>query len=210
MVDFLLLPVLIFTAAVLYSSVGHAGASGYLAAMALCGIAPAAMKAAAVMLNVLVAGIATVRFYRAGCFSIGVFWPFATASVPFAFIGGAITLPGSVYKPVVGVVMLITAVYLIRTPSKEAAAPATKPLPLFPALGMGAGIGMRSGLTGMGGGIFLSPLLLFMGWIETRKSAGVSAASNLLNSVAGLAGQLSSLTALPDALVLLGGSRRPW
>ena len=109
MVDFLLLPALIFTTAVLYSSVGQAGASGYLAAMALCGIAPAPMKPAALTLNMLVAGIATVRFYRADCFSMGVFWPFAAASIPFAFIGGAVTLPGSVYQPVMGIILPVAA-----------------------------------------------------------------------------------------------------
>ena len=197
-----LLCLLIFAAALLYSSVGHAGASGYIAAMALFGVAPAVMKPTALVLNVLVATIATVQFYRAGCFSFTLFWPFAVASMPLAFLGGAMTLPGSFYKPVVGVVLLFAAYRLLRVPREVVAKPGTKPVPLPSALVSGAGIGLLSGLTGTGGGIFLSPLLLFMGWSETRESAGVSAAFILVNSIAGLAGLLTGLADLPRAMPL--------
>jgi uncharacterized protein len=108
-----LLTVLIFAAAVLYSSVGHAGASGYLAAMALVGVAPDVMKPTALALNTLVASIATVRFYRAGHFYWAAFWPFVIGSVPLAFVGGAITLPGYLYKPAVGLVLLYAALRLV-------------------------------------------------------------------------------------------------
>ncbi len=202
MLELLLLPVLIFAAALLYSSVGHAGASGYLAAMVLCGVAPPAMKPAALTLNVLVATIATVRFYRAGCFSMALFWPFAVVSIPFAFIGGAVTLPSHIYKPVVGVVLLFAAVRLIRIPKKVAEPEPRRRVPLPSALASGSGIGLLSGLTGTGGGIFLSPLLLFMGWAETRESAGVSAAFILVNSLAGLAGLFAGYAALPRAVPL--------
>src|SRR5688572_17994270 len=103
------LSLLIFGAAVLYSSVGHGGASGYLAAMALCGVAPEVMKPTALTLNILVASIGTVQFARAGCFSFSTLWPFAVASIPLAFVGGAITLPGSYYRPAVGLVLLFAA-----------------------------------------------------------------------------------------------------
>lgn len=193
------LALLIFLAALLYSSVGHAGASGYLAVMALCGVSAAVMKPTALTLNILVATIATVKFYRAGCFSWRLFWPFTVGSIPFAFIGGAVVLPGNFYKPMVGAVLLFTASRLVWLRSHDAESPTLR-VPLIAALASGAGIGFLSGLTGTGGGIFLSPLLLFMGWAETRKSSGISAAFILVNSIAGLLGHLSSLKSLPSAL----------
>jgi uncharacterized membrane protein YfcA len=108
-----LLAVLIFAAAVLYSSVGHAGASGYLAAMALVGVVPDVMKPTALALNILVASIATVRFYRAGYFYWSAFWPFVIGSVPLAFAGGAIILPGYIYEPAVGLILLYAALRLV-------------------------------------------------------------------------------------------------
>jgi uncharacterized membrane protein YfcA len=198
------LAVLFFAAAVLYSSVGHAGASGYLAAMALVGLAPATMRPTALVLNLLVSTVALVKFYRVGAFSWPLLWPFALGSVPLSFVGGAIHLPGAVYRPVVGGVLLLAAVRL-AWPSKKAdqvpGAPATT-VPLVPAVISGGGIGLLSGLTGTGGGIFLTPLLLFMNWAETRQSAGVSAAFIFVNSLAGLAGNLSSVRGLPAALPL--------
>jgi len=192
----LLLVTCIFVAALLYSSVGHAGASGYLAAMAIFGIAPESMRPAALVLNILVATVATVRFYRAGCFSWSIFWPFAMASVPFAFLGGALTLPGTIYKQVVGLVLLFAAYRLFR----NRVADATKRIPAPLGLLSGAGIGLLSGLTGTGGGIFLSPMLLFMGWAETKESAGVSAAFILVNSIAGIIGLFTKPVVLPNML----------
>jgi uncharacterized protein len=186
-------------AAILYASVGHAGASGYLAAMALFDTPAPVMRPTALVLNLLVASIAAVRFGRAGFFSWRLFWPFALGSVPFAFIGGGITLPGHWYRTLVGVVLWASAVRLwfdlrashtIRQP------------PLGPAILSGAGIGLLAGLTGTGGGIFLSPLLLFMGWAETKHTGGVSAVFILVNSAAGLAGNPASLENLPDQLPL--------
>lgn len=193
------LTALILVAAVLYSSVGHAGASGYLAAMALLGIAPAVMKPTALVLNVLVATIATIKFYRAGCFSWSIFWPFVITSIPFSFIGGMISLPGYLYEPIVGLVLLYAAYRLWRV-NPARATTEIKPVSRGPALLCGAGIGLLAGLTGTGGGIFLSPLLLFMGWAEARQTAGVSAAFILANSVAGLMGNLSSTPHLPAAI----------
>jgi uncharacterized membrane protein YfcA len=186
----------IFAAAVLYSSVGHAGASGYLAAMALFGIAPESMRPAALVLNILVAAIATFQYYRAGCFVWPIFWPFALASVPLAFLGGALALPGAIYKRAVGLVLLFAAYRLLRGSSVEV----RRRIPLPVGLGCGAGIGLLSGLTGTGGGIFLSPLLLFMGWAQMKESAGVSAAFILVNSIAGILGLLTKPVILPTTL----------
>jgi uncharacterized membrane protein YfcA len=194
------LALLIFAAAILYSSVGHAGASGYLAAMALFGVAPAVMKPTALTLNILVATIATVKFYRAGCLSWRMLLPFAAASIPFAFIGGYVTLPGHWYKTTVGVILLFAAYRLFRAAREAANKTEVKRIPLWAALLSGAAIGLLSGLTGTGGGIFLSPLLLLMGWAEMRQSSGLSAAFILLNSIAGLLGNVSSIGALPSSI----------
>lgn len=199
----LILAAAILLMAALYSSVGHAGASGYLAAMALAGVAPAVMKPTALTLNILVALIATARFYRAGYFSWRILLPFALSSIPFAFLGGALTLPGSVYQKVVGLALLFAAFRLWVRASARADAEA-KPVPLPAAVALGAGIGLLSGVTGVGGGIFLSPVLLLAGWAETRQASGVAAAFILVNSAAGLAGHLASVRMLPDSIYLWG------
>jgi uncharacterized membrane protein YfcA len=194
------LALLIFALALLYSSVGHAGASGYLAAMALFGVAPAVMKPTALTLNIFVATIATVKFYRAGCISWRLLLPFVAASMPFAFVGGYLTLPGHWYKTIVGVILLIAAYRLFRVAHRAAEQTEVKRIPLWAALLAGAVIGLLSGLTGTGGGIFLSPLLLFMGWAETRQAAGLSAAFILVNSTSGLLGNVSSIGSLPSSI----------
>jgi uncharacterized protein len=199
------LAALVFLAAALYSSVGHAGASGYLAAMAIVGLAPETMRPTALALNILVATIATARYARAGQFDWRTLWPFALASVPAAFLGGMLHLPTTLYRPLVGVILLLAALELVRSARRSAAREADAPqsdVPVAPALLIGAGIGLLSGLTGTGGGIFLSPVLLFLGWAQTRKTSGVSAAFILLNSVAALAGTTFALSALPPAIPL--------
>ncbi|HEX8499826.1 MAG TPA: sulfite exporter TauE/SafE family protein [Pyrinomonadaceae bacterium] len=200
-----ILALAILLMAALYSSVGHAGASGYLAAMALAGLAPAAMKPTALSLNILVAVIAAVRFYRAGYFSWRILLPFALGSVPFAFLGGALTLPGPLYQKVVGVALLFAAFRLWMHAAARADSEA-KPVPLPAAVALGAGIGLLSGVTGVGGGIFLSPVLLLAGWAETRQASGVAAAFILINSVAGLAGHLASVRNVPDSIYLWGAA----
>jgi uncharacterized protein len=192
-----LLTALIFTAAVLYSSVGHAGASGYLAAMALCGIAPEVMRPAALVLNIVVATIGSVRYYRAGCFSWRLLLPLAAGSIPCAFLGGYLALPSNIYRPVVGTILLLAAVRLALE-GKGLNQKDMKPFPVPLALACGAAIGLLSGLTGTGGGIFLSPLLLFIPWATTKQASGVSAAFILVNSVAGLLGVLSKVPTLPN------------
>lgn len=191
--------VLFLFAAMLYSSVGHAGASGYLAVMALLGLAPAVMKPTALALNILVAAVATMKFYRAGRFSFELFWPFAVTSIPAAFIGGALTLPAKWYDAIVGAALLYAAVWMFRS-ARTAAKMLVHPPPLVAALLCGLVIGLLSGLTGVGGGIFLSPLMLMMGWAETRATSAVAAAFILVNSIAGLLGHLSSIAQLPSAL----------
>ena len=201
----IILALAIFVMAALYSSVGHAGASGYLATMALAGLAPAVMKPTALTLNILVALIATVRFYRAGYFSWRILLPFALSSIPFAFLGGALTLPGSVYQKVVGLALLFAAFRLWMHAAARADAEA-KTIPLPAAVALGAGIGLLSGITGVGGGIFLSPILLLARWAETRQASGVAAAFILDNSVAGLAGHLASVRNVPESIYLWGAA----
>lgn len=200
--DVMVLAVAFFFAAILYSSVGHAGASGYLAAMAFVGVPTPMMRPTALVLNLLVASIATVRFARAGFFSWRLFWPFALGSAPLAFIGGGITLPGHWYRTLVGLVLWTAAIRLwLNLQLHEQHDP-----PRIVAIGCGAGIGLLAGLTGTGGGIFLSPLLLLMGWAATRETGGVSAAFILVNSLAGLAGNPASLTHVPAQLPIWAGA----
>lgn len=184
----------ILTVAILYSSVGHGGASGYLAVMAFLAVVPELTKPTALLLNVFVASIATFQFYRAGYFSWRIFLPFALTSVPFAFVGGMIQLPLLAYKIALGVVLIFAALRLAwkLTALKEVSDP-----PIGASLVIGASIGLLSGLVGVGGGIFLTPVLLLMNWSETKKAAGVSAMFILVNSISGLAGNYSQVIQLP-------------
>jgi uncharacterized membrane protein YfcA len=197
----LLLAACMFLGAVLYTSVGHAGASAYIALMALFGVAPAVMRPTALALNVLVASFTSFRYWHTGLFRWRTLWPFMLGAVPFAFIGGAIQLPGAYYKPVVGFVLIIGGIRFLWPKELKANAEPRDPPAWLGAL-CGAGIGLLSGLTGTGGGIFLSPLLLFLGWSETRTASGVVAVFILCNSIAGLLGNIATLKALPADLPL--------
>ncbi len=178
---------LLFVAALLYSSVGHGGGSGYLAVMALVGVSAAVMKPTALALNICVALIGSIKFYRVGAFSWSLFWPLAVTAVPMAFVGGTLSLPSHLYKPLVGVVLIYSAWRSFATAQKSAALKLTAPSkPLL--LMVGGGLGFLSGITGVGGGIFLSPLLLLLGWAPIRVISGVSAVFILVNSIAGLLG----------------------
>lgn len=197
----LILAALFLAAAVLYGMVGHAGASAYLAAMGLVGLAPEVMKPTALTLNILVAGIVTYRFARAGFVRPTSALPFLIGSVPAAFIGGAITLPGEIYRPLVGAVLLFAAVRFGLTAARPAdERPTDAPLAL--AIVSGAVIGLLAGLTGTGGGIFLTPLLIAAGWAGTRFAAGTSVIFILANSVAGLAGNIGAVGNIPSAIPL--------
>jgi uncharacterized protein len=187
--------------AALFTSVGHGGASAYIALMALAGLPPLVIKPTALALNIFVTSFSSVRFYRAGLFRWRTLWPVLTGAIPMAFLGGGIHLPGSFYKPLVGIILLVAAVRLIMPQElKSNLSPTDIPVPT--GIVCGAGIGFLAGLTGTGGGIFLSPLLLFMGWSETRMASGVTAVFILCNSLAGLAGNYASLGALPSQLWL--------
>jgi len=196
---------LFFVGAALYASVGHGGASSYLAVMGLFSFAPEVMKPTALALNILVSAVATLKFYRAGLFKWNLFWPFAIASIPAAYVGGATTLPARWYKVLVGVVLIYAAVWMFRSSlrpiNKEPHAP-----PLWAAIVCGVAIGFLSGLTGVGGGIFLSPLLLYMGWSETRATSAVAAPFILVNSISGLLGHFSSVAHLPPNIPLWGAT----
>ena len=180
--------------AFLYSSVGHAGASGYIAVMSLCGLAATFIRPTALVLNILVASIGAFQFWRAGHFSWSLFWPFALLSVPCAYLGGYVHLATWLLKPLIGCVLLFSAARLFFRHSD----PPDVQAPQRPvAIGVGAGIGLLSGLTGTGGGIFLTPLLLFCRWSYIKRAAAVSALFILVNSIAGLAGYLTSGQAVP-------------
>jgi uncharacterized membrane protein YfcA len=187
-----------------YASVGHGGASAYLAAMALAGVAPAEMRPVALALNVLVSSLATWKFWRAGHFRWSLFWPFAVVSIPLAYVGGAITLPGQAYKVLVGAVLLYAAwqLWLSGRSGDEMRAPRQPPLQW--AMLIGAAMGLLAGLTGVGGGIFLSPLLLMLGWAGTKQTSAVAAPFILVNSLAGLAAiAVAKGTALPGYVAIL-------
>ncbi|HBD18879.1 MAG TPA: hypothetical protein DC063_01420 [Arenimonas sp.] len=198
-----LLAAAVLLVALLYASVGHAGASGYIAVMTLFGMAPAEIRPTALTLNILVACLGTWQFWRAGRFSWALFWPFAVLAVPMAFVGGYLNLPAQVFKVLIGLVLLFSAVQLVRRPLAEAE-PTPPSLPV--SLGAGAGIGLLSGLTGTGGGIFLTPLLTLRGWARSGTAAGVSAPFILVNSMAGLAGNVSATQHLPGFILPLVGA----
>ena len=169
--------------------------------MGLLGVAPATMRPTALALNILVATIVTLRYALAGHVRWRALVPFVTGSIPAAYVGGMLVLPGEVYKPLVGVVLLAAAVQLARTARRAAAGETDETnIPAGPALVAGLAIGLLAGLTGTGGGIFLTPLIVLAGWAGARVAAGISAVFILANSIAGLAGNLSSVGALPPAL----------
>lgn len=202
-------------AAALYSSVGHGGASAYLAIMALLSIEQAAARPTALVLNLFVSAIAWWHFSRNGKFNIGLFGWLGISAIPMAYLGGQIELPADWYRPVVGGVLLIAAIQLLWQPRRRIERPVRMPpWPLL--LVVGAALGLLAGLTGTGGGIFLSPLLILAAWAGTRETAGVAAAFIFVNSAAGLAGNLSSFGILPTAMplyiaaVIIGGFAGSW
>jgi uncharacterized membrane protein YfcA len=194
-----LLPLLLFGSALLYTSVGHAGASAYLASMALVGVAPEAMRPTALVLNICVASFSVVRFWRVGLVDLRLVLWLVAGAAPLAFLGGAVQLPGDVYRPLVGGVLLIAAIRLLWPFDVGASKEPTRPHPII-ALVTGSSIGFLSGLTGTGGGIFLSPLLILGGWSAVRNASGVAITFILCNSVFGLLGNYASVQRLPAEL----------
>lgn len=200
----------LFLVALLYASVGHAGATGYLAVMALAGIQPALMKPTALILNIIVASIATYKFFKRDAISFNLLLPMIIVSIPCAYLGGRLNLPPQYYKPLVGVFLLFAAYKAFFTAQRRATYEIAAAS--WPGLcTAGALLGFLSGLTGVGGGVFLSPLMLMLRWAPIRNISGTAAGFILVNSIAGLAGLLSSTTPIIDGLgwwilaVMLGG-----
>jgi uncharacterized membrane protein YfcA len=191
---------MVATAAVLYSSVGHGGASGYLAAMALFGLDPALMKPAALTMNIFVAAVVLVRLAPAGHFNRRLFLPLVIGSTPMAFVGGAFLITASAYKIILGVCLLLAFWRLLWEQRDEGVTDTPSAWLTVP---IGAALGFVAGMTGVGGGIFLSPLLLFFHWTNMRGSAAIAAAFILVNSVAGLAGHASVTQTWPAGIPLL-------
>jgi hypothetical protein len=198
----LILAGLFAVVAALYGSVGHGGASGYLAMMAFMGMAPAVMKPTALVLNIVVSITAGSRFVRSGHFSWRLLWPFIVGSIPLAFLGGRLAVSAPVYHVLVGIALVAAALRLAIDARAGDVEPVVRRPALAVAIACGAVLGLLAGVTGVGGGIFLSPLLLFMAWATTKETAGTSAAFIFVNSIAGVAGNLSSLRVIPSALPL--------
>src|SRR3954471_589404 len=195
------LTILFALGAALYSSVGHGGASAYIAAMALFSVTPETMKPTALALNLLVAGFGTWRYWRRGLTNWRLVLAFAVTATPAAFLGGGIHLPAIYYKPLVGLLLWAAAARLLWQPAALAERHVSEP-PLWISLPAGAVLGLLAGLTGTGGGIFLSPLIILNAWEQPRRTSGVVAAFILLNSIAALAGNVSSVGYLPSQLPL--------
>lgn len=190
---------LLFIVAFLYSSVGHGGASGYLALMALFSITPDIMKPTALLLNLFVSSSSFVQYYRGNHFKWSIFWPLAVASIPMAFVGGLLSIDASVYKQLLGVILLIpiSRFLFFENIAVEQLRPANTSMSLL----LGAFIGLFSGMIGIGGGILLSPILLLLCWTDQKQTAAISALFILLNSISGLAGQLvKGVSFSPDML----------
>ncbi|HOZ75613.1 MAG TPA: sulfite exporter TauE/SafE family protein [Flavobacterium sp.] len=202
---FLLLPVVAF----LYASVGHGGASGYLALMSVFSFPIAVMKPTALVLNILVSGISFYFYFREQQFDWKLFYPFAIASIPFSFLGGILTVETHVYKIILATVLIVAVLRLLGVFGKERIA--LKPVNLPLALVIGAAIGFLSGLIGIGGGIILSPVILLLGWGNMKQTAAVSALFIFVNSISGLFGFISKGGILPTsslpviALAVIGG-----
>lgn len=180
---------LLLLVAFLYAAVGHGGASGYLALMALWGVAPDVMKPTALVLNLFVSLTSFIQFYRSGHFRWQLFWPFAVLSVPMAFVGGSIKIDAALYKQMLGVLLLIPVARLLLFPNPPASA--LRPANTVGAGAIGAVIGFLSGLIGIGGGILLSPVVLLLRWADQKQTAAISALFIFVNSVSGLMGQVS-------------------
>ncbi|MFQ5696110.1 MAG: sulfite exporter TauE/SafE family protein [Terriglobia bacterium] len=181
---------LVFLVAVAYSSVGHGGASGYLAVLSFFGLPPVAMAPGALTLNLLVAGTSFTAYWRAGHFVFGLLWPFLLTSIPFAFLGGLTEVSPQAYMVLLAAVLLFAAFRLLAVVPPKHEESFVRAPKLWAALPVGAGIGFLSGVIGVGGGIFLSPLLILLKWADAKRTAAASAAFIWVNSAAGLYGHL--------------------
>lgn len=206
--------ILLFLVALLYASVGHGGASGYLALMAIYGFAPEVMKPSALILNLFVSLTSFIMFYKGGHFNWKLFLPFAIASIPFSFFGGTISLDAYIYKKILGVLLLLPVARFFFYPNIEDAY--LKSSNLIISIFIGAVIGFISGLIGIGGGIILSPFLLLLNWTNQKQTAAISALFIFVNSIAGLAGQFSKGIQIDNtvfgfvAIAFIGGFGGAW
>lgn len=213
----ILLPFILFLlVAILYSSVGHAGASGYLAIMGLLSFAPDSIKPTSLILNIVVALIASISFIRASYFDRKIFLTFIVTSIPFSFLGGYITLPPDYFKLFAGIFLVCSAIVLLIRNYIVSAESTEREMPLLPALIIGAVIGLLSGLIGVGGGIFLSPILILARWTSFKKASGIAALFILCNSISGLAGNLTAIKKIDEGIffwipaVVIGGIIGSW
>jgi uncharacterized membrane protein YfcA len=181
--------ILLFFVAFFYASVGHGGASGYLALMAIFSISPEVMKPTALLLNLFVSLVSFIQFYRGGHFKFRLFLPFAIASIPMAYVGGLITVQTDLYKKILGMLLVIPIVRFLFFGNIKVEE--IRKSNVFLSILIGAVIGFLSGLIGIGGGIILSPILLLLKWADMKQTAAISALFIFVNSLSGLAGQLS-------------------
>ncbi|HEX6170362.1 MAG TPA: sulfite exporter TauE/SafE family protein [Chitinophagaceae bacterium] len=195
--------ILLFLVAFLYSSVGHGGASGYLALMAIFSFAPDIMKPTALLLNLFVSLTSFIQFYRGKHFNWKIFLPFAITSVPMAYIGGLITVDDNIYKKILGILLIIPIIRFLFFANINVEE--IKRSNLVLSLLIGAAIGFLSGLIGIGGGIILSPVLLLLKWTDMKQTAAISAIFIFVNSLSGLAGQLQKgIDFSPDMYAYVG------
>ena len=199
-VDFLI-ALCLMLGAILYTSVGHAGSSVYIAIMSLFGVPAQVIKPTALLLNIIVSSYTSIRYISAKLFDLKLYIPLAVGAIPMAFLGGSIDLPSDVYKPIVGAILFFAGImFLFQLNPQETREPKHPPVAI--SVLTGAVIGLLSGLTGTGGGIFLSPLIIFFAWTSVKGASGTAALFILTNSVFGLLGHISSVSELPDALWL--------
>lgn len=195
----ILLPIIAF----LYASVGHGGASGYIALMSIFAFPITFMKPTALVLNIIVSGISFYFYYREKQFDWKLFYPFAITSIPFSYLGGLISVETHLYKIILATVLIFAVLRLLGILGKEKSS--IRPIHFTSALLIGALIGFLSGLIGIGGGIILSPVLLLLGWATMKQTAAVSALFILVNSIAGLLGFLSKGETLPTSSFIVIG-----
>jgi uncharacterized membrane protein YfcA len=178
---------------ILYSSVGHAGASGYLAIMALLSFAPVTIKPTSLVLNIVVASIASIKYIRANYFDRRIFIILIITSLPTAFLGGYMSISPKYFKLIAGLFLIVASVLLLTKEYFKKPKTASKPMPLTFGLIIGSIIGFVSGLIGVGGGIFLSPIIIMANWTSVKNTSGIAALFILINSVAGLAGHVTAI-----------------
>jgi uncharacterized membrane protein YfcA len=200
----LVIALCLFFGAVLYTSVGHAGSSAYIAIMTLFNLESTVIKPTALTLNIAVSAYASWKYIRNKLFDKKLFLVLSAGAIPSAYIGGRINLPSEIYKPVIGVLLILSGlrfIFLASSKDRE-----LKPVNYALAILMGTSIGFLAGITGTGGGIFLSPLIIWLGWNHVKQASGTVAAFIFVNSVAGLLGNYKSTSSLPDTLPLFLGA----